>query len=75
MPLYEYVCSDCNKPFETLVTSERRPACPACRGTNLQKQLSVFAVSTGSGSRSKAGPVGGCGTCGDPRGPGSCSMN
>jgi putative FmdB family regulatory protein len=76
MPLYEYVCSDCDRRFETLVTRERQPACPSCQGTNLQKQLSVFAVSTGGSTRTAATvPMGGCGTCGDPRGPGACSMN
>lgn len=76
MPLYEYVCRDCQRQFETLVTRERQPECPSCHGRALDKQLSVFAVSTGgSSSAASAGPIGGCGTCGDPRGPGACSMN
>ena len=75
MPLYEYVCRDCRHAFETLVTASRQPACPRCEGRDLEKQLSVFAVSTSS-SRSDAAPaIGACGTCGDPRGPGACSLN
>jgi len=74
MPLFEYVCNDCQRPFEAFVTGERQAACPACQSNNLQKQLSVFAVSTSSRSTSSM-PSGGCGTCGDPRGPGACSMN
>jgi hypothetical protein len=39
----------------------------------VSKLLSVFAVSTG-GSRAPSEPsTGGCGSCGDPRGPGACS--
>jgi hypothetical protein len=42
--------------------------------------LSVFAVSSGgTGTASATGradaPAGPCGMCGDPRGPGSCSVN
>jgi hypothetical protein len=35
-------------------------------------QLSVFSVPAKAQSASQ--PVGACGTCGDPRGPGSCSL-
>lgn len=76
MPLYEYICRDCQRQFETLVTRERQPECPACHSQALDKQLSVFAVSTRGGDGAAAVPsFGGCGTCGDPRGPGACSMN
>lgn len=75
MPLYDYVCKDCKKDFETLVTGSEKPACPACGSLKLEKQLSVFAT---VGSRSSGQPSGGftgpCGSCGDPRGPGSCQM-
>lgn len=73
MPIYEYICQDCQKRFETLVTAERKPACPSCQGQSLEKQLSVFAVS--AKSESSMPTMGGCGTCGDPRGPGACSLN
>lgn len=75
MPLFEYTCRDCSRQFEALVTASRTPVCPGCGGTALEKRLSVFAVSTGSSHR-QAAPVGGpCGSCGDPRGPGACSLN
>jgi putative FmdB family regulatory protein len=73
MPIYEYQCRDCRHPFETLVSADRPPSCPKCHGRALDKQLSVFAVSTKSSA--PALPAGGCGTCGDPRGPGSCRLN
>jgi hypothetical protein len=45
----------------------------------LEPQLSVFAVSAKGGSASQsaiqAPSAGPCGSCGDPRGPGSCSLN
>ena len=40
MPLFEYQCRDCGKPFEAFVTTARTAACPACDGTNLTKLLS-----------------------------------
>jgi putative FmdB family regulatory protein len=73
MPIFEYVCRDCQRSFEALVTADRRPACPSCKSEALDKQLSVFAVSTKSTASSAS--VAPCGTCGDPRGAGACSMN
>lgn len=76
MPIFEYVCQKCNHQFEALLYGDQKAACPKCHATRLAPQLSVFAVSTKSSSSSVgARPSGGgCGTCGDPRGPGSCSM-
>ena len=73
MPLYEYACNDCHEEFETLVRGAERPACPSCQSQDLERRLSVFAAHTG-GSTASATP-GPCGTCGDPRGPGACSVN
>ncbi len=77
MPLFEYECRGCGAHFEFLVRgSGDTPSCPACHGVDLQKLLSVFAAQSDSPAKSfKAMPQSACGTCGDPRGPGSCSMN
>jgi len=75
MPIYEYACSDCHTRFETLVRGDRTPACPACHGTALEKQLSVFAAHANGQGASAAPAPGPCGACGDPRGAGSCSIN
>ena len=73
MPIFEYRCLQCERDFEVLVMrSGEIQQCPSCKGTRLEKQLSVFAVADGGGS---ARGEGSCGTCGDPRGPGACSMN
>ena len=75
MPLYEYACQECEREFEALVRTGEIPECPSCHGSNLQRRLSVFAAHT-SGAASTALPTAGaCGTCGDPRGPGACSIN
>ena len=74
MPLYEYACKTCAREFEVLVRANDTPECPSCHGTVLERRLSVFAAHTASPPmRSK--PAGPCGTCGDPRGPGACSLN
>jgi putative FmdB family regulatory protein len=74
MPIFEYVCGKCNHEFEALVYGSQKAECPKCHGKKLKTQLSVFAVS-GKGMSSSPAPSGGaCGSCGDPRGPGSCSM-
>lgn len=63
MPIFEYVCNDCGKTFEELVSSSsERLACPSCQSTNTLKLLSVFAASTGSGR--SAGPACGRSECG-----------
>jgi putative FmdB family regulatory protein len=77
MPLFEYECRDCGHHFEYLTRAGQAPTCPSCTGEHLQKLLSVFAVNAGSANSTAAAPEGvaPCGMCGDPRGPGSCSMN
>lgn len=74
MPIFEFVCRNCDHPFEKLVSGSTPPECPACHSQDLARQLSVFAVSSKAAPapRAAASP---CGTCGDPRGPGSCAIN
>ncbi|HSL23231.1 MAG TPA: zinc ribbon domain-containing protein [Vicinamibacterales bacterium] len=74
MPIFEYVCRDCGHAFETIVNGSREPQCPSCNGQALDKQLSVFAVSSAPQAReTQRTAPGGCGRCGDPHGP--CAMN
>lgn len=75
MPIFEYVCRECNHRFELLVQGSVEAACPECRTTALDKQFSSFGVGATGGWASPAGGGGACGSCGDPRGPGACSMN
>ncbi|MCG6922365.1 MAG: zinc ribbon domain-containing protein [Acidobacteria bacterium] len=56
MPLYEYVCRDCETGFETLVRRfGDEVACPSCSSVRVDKQLSVFAVASTSPSPRFAG--------------------
>lgn len=75
MPIFEYACKQCDHRFEALVIGKEKekPSCPKCRSKSVSQQLSVFAVSA-KGSSEASMPAGGCGACGDPRGPGACSM-
>ncbi len=76
MPIFEYVCKECSHDFEAIVYGNQKAECPKCHSKKLEPQLSVFAVSAKgpSSSRMSAAP-GPCGSCGDPRGPGSCSLD
>jgi putative FmdB family regulatory protein len=76
MPLFEYQCRGCGQQFEQLTRAGQTPACPGCKSEDLQKLLSVFAVGAQGGEKAFAMPSSGaCGHCGDPRGPGSCSVH
>jgi putative FmdB family regulatory protein len=77
MPIFEYVCRRCDRRFETLVRGSAAVECPSCRGTSLDKQLSVFATGTGALAATPMSPseLAACGMCGDPRGPGACSLD
>jgi putative FmdB family regulatory protein len=50
MPLYEFLCEKCRKPFElTMTISEHekaRPKCPKCKGTKVVAQLGGFMAQT-----------------------------
>ena len=75
MPIFEYICKECDHHFEALVYGKEKAECPKCHTSKLSPQLSTFAVPAKGSSSASASPSGGCGSCGDPRGPGSCSMN
>jgi putative FmdB family regulatory protein len=50
MPIYEFYCSDCHRVFHFLsrrVDTSRRPSCPRCGRPELERKVSVFAVSRG----------------------------
>ena len=46
MPIYDYQCRACEHEFEALVRLGETPDCPACNGNDLEKRVSVPAVST-----------------------------
>jgi putative FmdB family regulatory protein len=46
MPLYDFRCRGCGHEFEMLVRAgDDAAACPACKGGDVERLLSTFAVS------------------------------
>jgi putative FmdB family regulatory protein len=71
MPIYEYVCKDCDKVFETIRPMSQSDApikCAICGGTHTQRKLSVFFAESG-GKAVSGTSTPGCATCSG----GSCS--
>ncbi|MEM8865781.1 MAG: zinc ribbon domain-containing protein, partial [Planctomycetota bacterium] len=69
MPLYEYLCRDCDSQVELLVRSaNEKPNCPDCGSGRLMKLLSVPAAPSATHSAGSDGgepPTGPCGSaCG-----------
>jgi putative FmdB family regulatory protein len=61
MPIYEYICLNCQNRFETLImSSDEQPTCPKCASASLERLLSPFARAAGEG----AGTSAGCGPSG-----------
>ena len=65
MPLYEYLCRDCETEVELLIRSPQdQPECPGCGGQKLMKLLSVPQAHSPNG-QSDGPPTGSCGAgCG-----------
>jgi putative FmdB family regulatory protein len=67
VPIYEYVCMECESHFEELVRNSHDPDCPECGAANVRKQFSVFATHGGTAEQPTfGGSQGGCcgGSCG-----------
>jgi len=48
MPIYEFYCLDCHTVFNFFsrtVNTEKRPGCPRCGRAELDRQVSLFAIS------------------------------
>ena len=67
MPIYEFVCMECESHFEELMRLEDAdPSCPDCGSARTNRQLSVFAAHGTAEQPSFGGSGGGCcgGSCG-----------
>jgi putative FmdB family regulatory protein len=69
MPIYEFVCMECESHFEELVgMNAADPACPDCGASRVARQLSVFAAHAVVGTAGQSAPApragGGGGCCG-----------
>ena len=66
MPLYEYVCRECDHPFEALVFGgDDETNCPKCESRKVERQLSVPARPQ---TETASLPMG-CNSSGPPCGP------
>jgi len=65
MPVYTYICKDCDEKFDLLigVTSERpKLICKKCNSKNIERLFSAFSVG-GPKDKSYSGPSCPTGTC------------
>jgi putative FmdB family regulatory protein len=68
MPIYEYLCEECDTRFEKIVINKQQEiACPKCTSKKASIQLSVFAKtnggSNGASAKSSNSADGGGGSC------------
>ncbi|HQK16329.1 MAG TPA: zinc ribbon domain-containing protein [Polyangiaceae bacterium] len=72
MPVYEFICDECQHEFEELVFSMDEPvSCPRCGSGGANKVLSRFAFKCGSTFRSSSSKGDSC--CGCHPGPSGCA--
>jgi putative FmdB family regulatory protein len=74
MPIYEFVCMQCESHYEELVPMGSDADCPDCGSSDVRKQFSVFAahgIEKGNVERAALGGGGGGGGGGGCCG-GSC---
>lgn len=72
MPMYEFICAECESEFEKIVASVDAAAsvdCPECSSKKVHKKLSLFGVGAtkgayNPGSSYTSGFTGGGGCCG-----------
>jgi putative FmdB family regulatory protein len=61
MPVYEHYCPDCHTIFSFFsrrVDTDTRPACPRCARPNLERQVSLFAISKARAEKEGGGEEG-----------------
>ncbi|MBI2816288.1 MAG: zinc ribbon domain-containing protein [Acidobacteria bacterium] len=71
MPIYEYVCQECQNQFEKIILKKSEPIeCPKCGSERNTMRFSVVNTSVKSGDNGCPMPMGGGGCCG----PGGCGF-
>jgi putative FmdB family regulatory protein len=64
MPIFEFMCTECNEPFEELVRSANAVDdvdCPSCGSTHVNKMISTFASKiSGTGTSSFSSSASSC---------------
>ena len=58
MPLYDYVCFDCRKPFDVFMSyaeyGQRTVLCPVCGGSHVRRRLPRVRVAKSEDSRAES---------------------
>lgn len=65
MPIYEYICNDCNQQFDALRSykeADEPIPCDKCHGQHTSRKLSVFFAQSG-GQVVAGGNTSGCSGC------------
>ncbi len=60
MPIYEFYCSDCHTIFNFFsrrINPDKRPSCPRCGRPELEKKMSIFAISRNREEQDDDGPL------------------
>ncbi|HEX3320064.1 MAG TPA: zinc ribbon domain-containing protein [Terriglobales bacterium] len=50
MPVYDYICNDCHKTFELVLTLQEHETdikCPHCKSKNVEQEATAFFAVTG----------------------------
>jgi len=63
MPIYEFMCTACEAPFEELVRNGEKPRCPVCASTDVSRLLSRFAIHSSSPDLGGGGATKSCSSC------------
>ncbi len=72
MPIYEYICKDCDTRFDVLRSIKDADApimCKECESRNTTRAISVFFANSGGKALAGTSSGGGCSSCAG----GSCS--
>ncbi len=73
MPLYEYLCLQCNSQNEVLIrNADERATCPKCGSKKMNRLLSVVAAPSVRGKSQSMSPPAGVGCGRQECGSGQC---
>jgi len=48
MPIFDFICADCQHHFEVLVRGSTVPVCTSCGSASIDKQMTLPAIKTSS---------------------------
>jgi len=78
MPIYEYVCQDCQHEFDAMRSmkdADAPIACKHCQSSNTRRALSLCYSQSGGHALAGSNASGGCGNCSGGGSCGSCGCS